>query len=399
MDTHQLLGQLSSLHQMMGHLLTSVPETDAYHRYHPELPPLAWLFGRCVYLETYWIREVVAQDDDMTARVRALFGHGVSVDEQIIHQLPPREHLLNWALELQEENLMRLANPAMLPEHPLLSEQRLLPLLLQQQALLVELMMAQLSERQLAAAPMFRVSNPLTVTSPSEDHTDIHKGHYRIGAKHPATALDNELPPNSIELDAFRIDLHPVTNGAWMGFLKAGGYSDSSFWSHEGWGWRQKHRAHPHHWRQDDKGDWFGIGLGGPFELQSVDAVSGISQYEAHAYANWVSSLGGKLEGAVVQHEYQWEVAVRTRAITEYGRAWEWCSNPFHRYDGYLEPAEPEAATPFFDAGHFSLRGGCLHSQRIQRRSSYRHHAPPEQRIHFSGTRLVFPASKMPWHK
>ncbi len=51
MQSHQLLGQLSALHQMMGHLLMSVPEEDAYRRFHSALPPLAWLLGRSVYLE------------------------------------------------------------------------------------------------------------------------------------------------------------------------------------------------------------------------------------------------------------------------------------------------------------------------------------------------------------
>jgi iron(II)-dependent oxidoreductase len=392
MQSHQLLGQLSGLHQMMGHLLTSVPEAETYQRFHPALPPLAWLFGRCVYLETYWLREVVQQDPDMTTRVRALFSTGIAADETLVKALPPREHLLNWALELQEENLMRLANPATLPAHPLVAEGRLVPLLLQQQAILVEQMLAQLGERQLQQPVAFTVTAPLLSALPSADHADIHQGHYRIGAKDDPAALDNELP-------AYRIDRHPVSNGAWLGFLEAGGYADPSLWSHAGWEWKQRHPAQPHHWRQDGNGHWYGVGLNGPFELLAGDAVSGISQHEAQAYANWVSSLGGLLEGAVVQHEYQWEVAARTQAISDYGRVWEWCANPFHRYSGYLEPQDPEAATQEFDAGHFSLRGGCLHSQRIQRRSSYRHHGDPGERHLFSGTRLVFPPSTMPWNK
>lgn len=399
MHSHQLLGQLSGLHQMMGHLLGSVPEEACYRRFHPALPPLAWLFGRCVYLETYWLREVVWAEPDMTARVASLFGTGVEVDEALTDRLPPREHLLNWALELQEENLTRLANPARLPDHPMVAQGRLLPLLVQQQAMLVEQMLAQLNERSLQEPTDFSVTTPLLSTTPSEQHADIHQGHYRIGAKDDIAAIDNELPPNIVELHAFRIDRHPAGNGAWLGFLEAGGYDDAGLWSHEGWEWKQHQSAHPHHWRRDANGHWYGIGLNGPFELLAGDAVSGISHHEAQAYANWVSGLGGIFEGAVVQHEYQWEVAARSQAITDYGRVWEWCANPFHRYSGYLEPRNPEEATQDFDAGHFSLRGGCLHSQRIQRRSSYRHHDSPGHRFGFRGTRLVFPPSKMPWQK
>lgn len=398
-ETPQLLGQLSSLHQMLAHLFNSVPEEDCYRRFHPDLPPLAWLFGRCAYVESYWLRKIVMEDDNLTGRVRHLFGISVSPDGEIIEQLPPRDHLLNWALAQQERNLMLLANPDQLPQHSLVASERLLPRILQTQAVLLEKMLAQLTERQLQRPQHFHVTTPLYVNKPSVDHADIRKGHYRIGNKQAPTATDNELPPNVIEHDAFRIDHFPVSNSAWLGFMQAGGYSDQSLWEIEGWEWKQQHSNHPHHWRQDDLGNWYGVGLHGPFELLVGDAVTGISRHEALAYANWVSSLGGEYEGAAVQHEYQWEVAVRSKAINHIGRAWEWCSNPFHRYTGYLEPNDPEAATQEFDAGHFSLRGGSQHTQRIQRRSSYRFHAAPQQRFLFSGTRLVFPASKMEWHK
>lgn len=399
MNHHELLGQLSVLHQMMSHLIDSVPEADCYHHHHPDIPPLAWLLGRAVYLETYWLREVVQGDADLTARVRPLFGAGVQPTETLMQQLPPREHLLNWALGLQDHNTMLLANPTLLPPHPLVQEQRLLPLLLQQQAQLCEQMLAQLSERRLRQAEDYHVATPLRATAPSEAHTDVQQGHYRVGAKDDPAALDSELPPQMVHLHAFRIDTAPVSNGAWLSFIEAGGYDTQEMWSTEGWHWRQRHAPHPHHWRRDAQGQWYGIGLNGPFDLLAEDAVNGISLHEAQAYAQWVSSLGGRLAGAVVQHEYQWEVAARTQAISDYGRVWEWCANPFHRYTGYQAPANAEEATLDFDAGHHSLRGGCLHSQRIQRRRSYRHHAAPDQRHLFSGTRLVFPPSKMPWHK
>jgi iron(II)-dependent oxidoreductase len=399
MKHHELLGQLSVLHQMMSHLIDSVPEADCYRRHHPQLPPLAWLLGRAVYLETYWLREVVQQDADMTARVRPLFGAGVEPDPALLQQLPPREHLLNWALELQDQNTMLLANPALLPAHPLVREDRLLPLLLQQQAQLCEQMLAQLTERRLQQDSDYRVVTPLAAVPPSEHHADVQQGHYRIGAKDDPAALDNELPPQMVELHAYRIDSRPISNGAWLGFIEAGGYDNDAWWSEAGREWRGAHTQHPHHWRRDAQGLWYGVGLNGPFDLLAEDAVNGISVHEAQAYAAWVSSLGGKLAGAVLQHEYQWEVAARTQAITDYGRVWEWCANPFHRYTGYQAPDDAEAATADFDAGHNSLRGGCLHSQRIQRRRSYRHHALPGQRHLFSGARLVFPPSKMPWHK
>lgn len=397
MKPHELLAQLNVLHQLMQHLLESTPADEARHGLLEGEPPLAWLFGRAVYLETYWLREVVLGDEGMTARVRALFAHDAAPTAAQLAQLPPPDHLLNWALELQEENLTLLANPSHLPAHPLVQEGRLLPRVVQQQAALCERMLAQASERQLRHAHDYHASVPLEAAPPSAEHVDVQQGHYRIGAKDDPAALDNELPPQIVHLHGFRIDAHPVRNAAWLGFIEAGGYDDPEFWSEAGWRWRQRHAPHPHHWRRDAAGGWFGVGINGAFDLIGEDAVYGISAHEAAAYAQWVASLGERFTGAVVQHEYQWEVAARTQAIADYGRVWEWCANPFHTYTGYQRPADGEAASSGFE-GEQSLRGACLHSQRIQRRHSYRHHADPAQRQLFCGTRLVFPPSKMPWH-
>lgn len=398
MTTHQLLGQLSRLHQMMVQLLESVPEEDCYRAFAPKVPPLAWLLGRSAYAETYWLRERLAGDDSMTARVRPFFAADVEPEENLWRQLPPRDHLLNWALELQDDNLTRLANPAQLPADPLVEDDRLLLLIVQDHARLYELMLAQLTARQVEIAPDYRVEAPLIVLAPSTDHADVHRGHYRVGARDDPAARDNELPAQAVQLDAFRIDRAPVTNGGYLGFMQAGGYREKAFWSEAGWAWSQANTPHPFHWRQDKSGAWYGIGVNGPADLIAEDPVSGLNHYEAEAYARWVAAQGGPLEGAVLQHEYQWEVATRNRAISGFGRAWEWCANEFQAYTGYQAPDDPEAATRALDAGHYTLRGGCLHTQPVLRRASYRHHALPGQRVHFSGLRLVFPGSDMPWH-
>lgn len=398
MKTHEILGQLSQMHQMMAHLFESVPEADGYRRFAPDIPPLAWLFGRAVYIETYWIREILQGDEGMTARVRHLFGAGVTADERVTGQLPPREHLLNWALELQDDHLMRLANPGLLPADPRLASGRIPLLILQEYGRNYELALAQLTARRLQEPLSYRVEMPLRSLPPSEAHVDVHKGMFRIGARdEDAAARDNELPAQVVELDAFRIDTGPVSNGAYLGFMEAGGYDNPDLWSEAGNAWRADRPAHPIHWRQDEADEWFGVGLNGPFDLAPEEPVGGITLHEAQAYANWVASLGGPLAGAVLQHEYQWEVAVRSRAITDRGRVWEWCANPFHAYSGYKPPAEAEAAS-VFDDRHHTLRGGSLHTQSALRRTSYRHHARPEEPWHFSGMRLVFPPSDMPWH-
>ena len=410
MKTHEFLGQLTSMHQMMYQLIKSVPEEFCYQTNHPDIPPMAWLYGRAIYVETYWLREVLQEQGDKSGLVRDIFKRGKGNDPETLAQLPPFDHLLNWALELLDDNVMRFANPGLnegkVHNHPMMVDGTIQNLILQSYAELYEQMLYQLHARQLQATEAYQVVKPLVATAPSTDHADIHQGHYRIGAKDDPAAKDNELPPQIVELSGYRIDRSPVNNGAWLGFIEADGYKNQSLWSDEGWAWNQEAPDHqrPHSWRQDIQRRWFTIGINGPSDLVAEDPVSGISHYEAMAYANWVSNYGDEqneelLKGAVVQHEYQWEVALRSQEVKDYGRVWEWCGHPFHAYTGYKAPEYTEATTTNFDAGHFTLRGGSIHTQLPLRRTSYRNHAKPEQRFRMSGTRLVFPPSIMPWNK
>ena len=391
MSTSNPLGQLSGLHQMIIGLAESTPGTDLYRTFHPDMGPLAWYLGRAVYLETYWIREVVQEDDDMTARVRDIFSPQAETDPEMWRRLPPVDHLLNWALELQDDNLMRLANPRRLPGHPLLEHDRLTLRIGQQLSQIYESMLMVLVMRQKRQLPHYRVETALTSLPPSTDLAEVSQGHYRIGAKGEPSAFDNEQPPQMVELSSFRIDRHPVTNGAYLGFIENGGYEIEALWGKAGWAWLEGRDTGPALWGRDEDGHWFGVGLNGPFDLLPEAPLTGISQFEANAYANWVSSLRGAGTGAVLQHEYQWEVAARTRAIGGIGQAWEWCSNLFHPYTGYERPIPLEARSREFDDAHFSLRGASLHTQPGLRRLSYRNRALPGADNLFAGTRLVFP--------
>ncbi len=340
---------------------------------------------------TYWLREIVQGDSDMTSRVRELFIPGILPSQEEWKRLPPKDHLLNWVMELQDENIMRLANPGSLPDHPLIANGRLLHLIIQGQAEVYEKMLQVLAERTLHQQGSYKVKNPLLSHLPQANHTGISQGHYRIGAKGDPAAFDNEQPAQIVELSSFRIDRRPVENSAFLAFIEAGGYEEEAHWSSAGWSWSCRALKHPRSWCQDDKGHWFGNGISGPFDLVAEDPVSGVTHYEASAYANWTASLGGELSGAVPQHEYQWEAATRTQGITEFGRVWEWCANTFEPYADFQATHYQEARTNSFDNHHFPLRGGSLHTQRALRRPSYRKAALPDADSLFSGIRLVYP--------
>ncbi len=362
--THpDLLGQLSGLQTMMADLLTGVPTAAANARFHPRLASLGWYLGRAIYRELHWLREVLDGDGDLAGRVRHLF----DVDEALapVEQLPPPDHLLlAWFL-------------------------------LQERARDYEAMLWVLLARRWREASPPSLAPPaprLEPRLPSADMVAITQGHYRVGSRGEPWAYDNELPPQAVELANFRIARRPVTNGEYLAFMKAGGYDRKEFWDTAGQAWLASDMARaPWHWRRDGQGGWHALGLNGPVPLVAEDPVAGLSHHEARAHAAWVASLGGALTGAVVQHEYQWEVAARGGHLEGTGRVWEWCANPFHPYPDFSPFPDPSVSAAAFGTDQGVLRGASLHTQRCLRRASFRHSAAPDDRFRISGLRLVFP--------
>ncbi len=394
----QALGALSGVHQLLLQLVENLPARDCNRRFDPGLPSAGWLLGRAVYLELHLLRSRVIGDDDLAARVRHLFADEQPASEQAEQQLPPQDHLLNWAADALDQDLTMLANPGQLPEHPLLQHSWLAWHLAQRHALLYERLLAVMTARSAQRdRGDYLVSEILEARLPTDDSVRIEQGHYRIGARDGAV-MPNELPVQAVELHAYRISRRPVSNAEYLAFIEDGGYNDSGWWDDDGNAWLADHAAScPWNWRQDGNGHWYGIGTNGPLELHPDDIVAGLGAHEARAFAAWAAARGTGLAGAVPQHEYQWEVAARQGEIEMFGRSWEWCANPLHHYPGYTAPDDPLLETCRPDDDVYALRGACLHTQPSLRRSTFRHCAPAGQRALFAGTRLVMPPGKAAW--
>ena len=61
----------------------------------------------------------------------------------------------------------------------------------------------------------------------------------QLGTNDRSWAYDNERPAHVVELPAFRIERHPVTNERFVEFVEDGGYRERRYWSDEGWRWLQ----------------------------------------------------------------------------------------------------------------------------------------------------------------
>ncbi len=393
----QSLGALAGTHELLLQLIENLPSRDCNRRFDPALPSAGWLLGRAVYLELHLLRSRVQGDPDLADRVRHLFdaepGYAAPVDEQ----LPPREHMLNWANEVFDQHLTLLANPGQLRDHDLLKDSWLVWHLAQREALLYEWLLAVLTARSATLAGEDHVvENPLTPQLPADDSVRIDQGHYRIGAR-GGPVFTHETPPQVVELHSFRIQRKPVSNAEFLAFIDDGGYRDDGWWDEQGRDWRdQLQVGAPWAWRRNGSGHWYSIGINGPMDLHPDEPVAGLSGHEAGAFAAWASARGQGLSGAVPQHEYQWEVAARLSQIEGFGRSWEWCANAFHTYPDYQGPDDPMLA-PCTDDQGLVQRGGCLHTQPALRRASFRVCAKVTQRCGFAGTRLVMPPGKAAW--
>lgn len=182
---------------------------------------------------------------------------------------------------------------------------------------------------------------------PGLDLVEVTQGHYRIGSRGDPFAYDNERPPQAVELSGFRIARRPVTNSGYLGFIESGGYQESGFWDEPGRRWLESMVPAPQAplgWRRNASGHWYEINLNGPADLPPDQPVLGLNRHEAKACAAWVAGLGGPHTGAVLQHEYQWELAARSGLLDEIGHAWEWCANHFHPYPNFSP--FPDQETP-----------------------------------------------------
>ncbi len=154
-----------------------------------------------------------------------------------------------------------------------------------------------------------------------EEPVTFSEGAYWIGHKGKSFCYDNEKGRHLVYLDAFEIASHPVSNGAYLEFIRDGGYTDFRFWHAAGWDWvnRNKIKA-PLYWHFMD-GHWMQYGLRGIQETVTTEAVCHISYYEAAAFAAW--------SGKRLPTETEWEVA---SGRISWGHRWEWTESAYLPY-------------------------------------------------------------------
>ncbi|MDO9391542.1 MAG: SUMF1/EgtB/PvdO family nonheme iron enzyme [bacterium] len=144
----------------------------------------------------------------------------------------------------------------------------------------------------------------------------------------------DELPQHTVYLDDYQISKYEVTNAQYQAFMDDGGYSNSTYWTTDGWTWRtNSNTTEPDFWTSGN----YNSGLAFPNY-----PVVGVNWYEAYAYCKWA---GGSLST-----EAQWEKAARGTDARYYPWGSTWDGLKCNSNDNVL----PDTFTYSSQVGYFS---------------------------------------------
>ena len=215
---------------------------------------------------------------------------------------------------------------------------------------------------------------------------------------------DNEFGVQRIEVPAFQVDKHKVTNRQYLTFVETGA-------------------APPYFWRRR-RGEWLLRTFWGEIRLP-LDWPVYVTHREAQAYARWIGkSLPSEAQfhraayGTTNGEErrfpwgdaepdpqrgnfnfFYWNpIPVTANPLGEsafgvaqlMGNGWEWTRSTFSPLPDFRPfPFYPGYSAPFFDGEHYVLKGGSPRTAARLLRRSYRNWFRPDYRYVYAGFRCV----------
>ncbi len=230
--------------------------------------------------------------------------------------------------------------------------------------------------------PLFPVYRQDFAETPlhDSDHSffNLSEGMYTIGFQDQGFSFDNEHGAHEVFLPSFSIRNSLVTNGEYLEFMKAGGYTHPQYWHSDGWAWVNENRIDaPLFWHFIDS-EWKRYSLAGLEFIDLFEPVTHISFYEAAAFAEWKKMR--------LPTEFEWEAA---SPHLNWGKRWEHTNSAYLPYPGFTKPngAIGEYNGKFM-INQMVLRGASVVTPQWHSRKSYRNFFHPHLRWQFNGIRL-----------
>ena len=230
-----------------------------------------------------------------------------------------------------------------------------------------------------------------TGSAPSNQLCEVSGATVHQGRSLPSATYgwDNEYGSKSTEVESFKASSFLVSNEEFLGFVQDGGYTTESWWSEEGWQWRNfKQVEHPIFWLKD--GDKFRYRT----MLEEIDMPwnwpADVNFHEAKAFCNWLSAKTGKqlrlpsepewyrlYELNIEEDHTDWikapgninlEYWASSSPVNKFmhgqfgdviGNVWQWTETAIDGFEGFsVHPAYDDFSIPTFDGRHNLIKGG-----------------------------------------
>ena len=247
----------------------------------------------------------------------------------------------------------------------------------------------------------FQVSGELP---PATKMIHVPGGKVTLGQRAGEFGWDNEFAEHTIEVPAFRMAKYKVTNGDYLRFVEDGG-SPSHFWTRDGdcWVWRGMFENVPlplnwpvyvTHQQASAYAAWSGAEL--PTEAQFHRAAYGHPNGRERTQS-WGPKSATHVPGNFDFRRWDPEPVTASAASESafglsqlMGNGWEWTSTVFEPFAGFEpHPLYPGYSQPFFDGGHFVLKGGSPRTAACMLRRSFRNWFRPEYPYVYASFRLI----------
>ncbi|TVP60915.1 MAG: 5-histidylcysteine sulfoxide synthase [Halomonadaceae bacterium] len=220
---------------------------------------------------------------------------------------------------------------------------------------------------------------------------------------------DNEYGHHQATVADFEASRYLVSNGEFLQFVEAGGYSDDSLWSEEGLAWRQFAKAtQPTFWVWKNH-QWLLRLMAEEVEMP-WDWPAETNYHEAKAFCTWKARATGLPIRLPTEDEWQRlydvagvkEVPADSTATANLhldhfaspcpvswfrqgeffdvvGNVWQWMETPMYPFPGFdVHPLYDDFTTPTFDNQHNLIKGGswiaCGNETRRSARYAFRRH-------------------------
>lgn len=213
---------------------------------------------------------------------------------------------------------------------------------------------------------------------------DPHKNACTVDDDARRYGWDNEYGRHQAEIPAFQASRFLVSNAEFKAFVDAGGYTDASYWSEEGWSWREfTGVTHPTFWHHRE-GGWT-LRLMCEEVAMPWDWPVEVNYHEAAAFCDWKAKQSGSSVRLPSEDEWvrlydlsaiapdtpaQRRLAGRCSSVPVnrfahgdfydvVGNVWQWTCTPIYPFAGFeAHPLYDDFSIPTFDQRHNLIKGG-----------------------------------------